>query len=105
MNIIYEAADLPGWNYHNPDRLIDARGRDISEAGVVPLDAPITRIMPSRVARWISDSGLSAYAVPMPYAFCDGEGEVLVGAAQACASNTLCDAAGSLDADASVMNP
>lgn len=42
----YSAAALWPGRYYNPDRLIDARGRDVTEAATIPLDQPLTRVMP-----------------------------------------------------------
>jgi hypothetical protein len=47
MNPTFSADALWGGRCHRPDRLLDARGRNISEAGVVPLDQPVTRMMPT----------------------------------------------------------
>ena len=50
-----------GWKYYRPDRLLDPRGRDVTEAGFVPLDTPVTRVMP-QVGRWSPISRLSVSA-------------------------------------------
>lgn len=72
MNPTYSAEGL-GWRYHNPDRLIDGRGRDITEAAMIPFDQPLTRILPT-IGRWSSISGMAASATPFPFSLCGGTG-------------------------------
>ena len=74
----YSAEGL-GWKYYRPDKLLDGRGRDVSEAATIPIDQPITRVMPT-AARWSALSRLSAIASPFPFSVCAVSGALAANA-------------------------